>query len=86
MTGIQGQYDFELVFMPETMRNMPMGRGPMAGPPSGGGGEPSPSEPPAERAGSIYDSVQRYGLKLEPRKAPMEILVVDHIEKTPTEN
>ncbi len=84
MTGIQGQYDFDLVFSPETMRSMPGGmKGPMGPPP---GGERLPADAVAERAGSIYDSVQRYGLKLEPRKAPMEILVVDHIEKTPTEN
>jgi uncharacterized protein (TIGR03435 family) len=84
MTGIEGQYDFDLVFTPERTRGMAGGmRGPM---PPAGGGEPRPAEPPAERAGLIYDSVQRYGLKLEPRKAPMEILVVDHIEKTPTEN
>jgi uncharacterized protein (TIGR03435 family) len=25
-------------------------------------------------------------LKLEPRKAPMEILIVDHMERAPTEN
>jgi uncharacterized protein (TIGR03435 family) len=84
MTGIAGQYDFDLVFSPETMRNLPAAiRGPMAPP---GGGEHPPAEPPVERAGSIYDSVQRYGLKLEPRKAPMEVLVVDHIERAPTEN
>jgi uncharacterized protein (TIGR03435 family) len=84
MTGIEGLYDFDLVFSPETMRGMPGGaRGPM-GPPRGGD-QPS-GEPPAERAGSIYDSVGRYGLKLEPRKAPMEVLVVDHIEKAPTES
>lgn len=84
MTGIQGQYDFDLVFTPERTRNMPGGmRGPMA-PPSGG--DPLAAAPTPERAGSIYDSVQRYGLKLEPRKAPMEVLVVDRIEKTPTEN
>ena len=36
MTGIQGQYDFDLVFTPETVRGMPGGaRGPM--PPPGGG-------------------------------------------------
>lgn len=74
MTGIQGQYDFDLVFSPETMRGMP------------GGGDRPPTDAPAEPAGSIYDSVQRYGLKLEPRKAPMEVLIVDHIEKAPTEN
>jgi len=48
--------------------------------------EHAPSDAPAERAGSIDDSLQRYGLKLEPRKAPMEILIVDRIEKAPTEN
>jgi len=84
MTGIQGQYDFDLVFSPETVRSM---RGPGGGPmPPPGGGERPSSDALAERAGSIYDSVQRYGLKLEPRKAPMEVLIVDHLEKAPTEN
>jgi uncharacterized protein (TIGR03435 family) len=86
MTGIQGQYDFDLVFLPETTRGMPAAaRGAMPPPPPGESGRP-PSDAQAEGAGSIYDSVQRYGLKLEPRKAPMEVLVVDHIERTPTEN
>jgi uncharacterized protein (TIGR03435 family) len=99
MTGIRGQYHFDLVFSPETMRNMPgpaMSRGP--GPAGGGdrkpgadapagGGESRPgAEVPADAGGTIYDAVQRYGLKLEPRKAPMEILLVDQMEKTPTEN
>jgi len=74
MTGIDGEYDFDLVFSPETMR----GVGPGGAGPSG--------DASAEKAGSIYDSVQRYGLKLESRKAPMETVSVDHIEKVPTEN
>jgi uncharacterized protein (TIGR03435 family) len=79
MTGIEGQYDFDLVFSPETMRNVPKHGGePMPAP----GGDGAAADP----AASIYDSVQRYGLKLEPRKAAMEILTVDHIEKAPTEN
>jgi uncharacterized protein (TIGR03435 family) len=80
MTGIEGMYDFDLVFSPETMRLPGGGRGPM--PPGGG----EHADAPAEPAVSIYESVQKYGLKMEPRKAPMEILIVDHIEKTPTEN
>jgi uncharacterized protein (TIGR03435 family) len=83
MTGIQGQYDFDLGFSPETMRGARMG---MGGMPPPGGGEHPPADAPVERAGSIYDAVRPYGLKLEPRKAPMEILTVDHIERTPTEN
>jgi uncharacterized protein (TIGR03435 family) len=35
---------------------------------------------------SVYDSLERYGLKLELRKSPLEMLIVDHVEKTPTEN
>lgn len=94
MTGIKGLYDFDLVFSPETLHGMPAGvRAAMA--PAGGPG--GPGGPPAgasegsmpgtsDGSGSIFDSVDRYGLKLEARKAPMEILVVDRIEKTPTEN
>jgi uncharacterized protein (TIGR03435 family) len=43
-------------------------------------------EAQSSRAGTIHEAVQAYGLKLEPRKAQMEILVVDHIERQPTEN
>lgn len=50
------------------------------------GGEHPPADAPTEAAGSIYDAVGRYGLKLAPRKAPLEIVFVDHIERAPTEN
>jgi uncharacterized protein (TIGR03435 family) len=82
MTEIKGQYDFELVFAPETMRGVRV----MGGPPPAGGDRGAGDNAPAEPAESIFDAVQRYGLKLEPRKAPIEVLVIDHIEKTPTEN
>ena len=81
MTGIQGQYDFDLVFAPETMRGLP--RGPMPPP---GGERPQGAEPQPEQGASIFDAVAQYGLKLESRKGPLEILTIDHIEKTPTEN
>ncbi len=35
---------------------------------------------------SLTDAVQSMGLKLESRKAMVDQLIVDHIEKTPTEN
>lgn len=82
MTNIQGKYDFDMAFAPETINGMP--RPPM--PPGAGGDRPAGAESTAEPAPSIFEAVQKYGLKLEPRKAPMEVLTIDHIEKTPTEN
>lgn len=86
MTGIEGQYSFDLVFSPEALGGMPGGRGGPPMPPPGAADHPHSDAPPSESAGSIYESVQKYGLKLDPRKAPMEVLIVDQIERTPTEN
>ena len=82
MTGIKGQYDFDMTFAPEKMPALP--RPPMPPPP--GADRPANAETPGEQAQSVFDAVQKYGLKLEPRKAPLEVLTIDHIEKTPTEN
>jgi uncharacterized protein (TIGR03435 family) len=35
---------------------------------------------------SIFESIQKLGLRLEPRKLPMDLIVVDSIEKNPTAN
>ena len=35
---------------------------------------------------SLFDSLQKTGLRLEPRKAPLDVLVIDGALKTPTEN
>lgn len=35
---------------------------------------------------SVYRSVQQLGLKLQSSKAPVDTMVIDHLEKTPTEN
>jgi uncharacterized protein (TIGR03435 family) len=35
---------------------------------------------------TIFKTLEKLGLKLERTKAPVEILVVDHLEKSPTEN
>ena len=78
-TGIEGKYDFDLTFSPENMRGLRR-----MGPP--GESDRAPGEPPAEQAGSVYDAVAKYGLKLDPRKGPLETIIIDRLEKEPTEN
>jgi uncharacterized protein (TIGR03435 family) len=36
--------------------------------------------------GAIFQAVQQLGLKLDSRKVPVDTLIIDHIEKDPTEN
>jgi uncharacterized protein (TIGR03435 family) len=67
-TGLTGSWDFELTFAVE-------GRG---GP--GGGGPDAPAIDP--NAPSFFTAVQeQLGLKLESTKGPVEVLVIDAIEK-----
>ncbi len=44
----------------------------------------APPEDPA--GGSIFESIQSLGLRVEKDRAAIETLVIEHIEKTPTEN
>lgn len=35
---------------------------------------------------AIFQAIEKMGLKLDARKAPVDAIVVDHLEKTPTDN
>jgi len=59
------------------------GPGGSAGAPAGGMAEASD---PGGAGSTVYASVEKLGLKLEPRKAVVQQLVVTNAEKTPTEN
>ena len=46
-----------------------------------------PGDPPPDPAVIFMEAVQKdLGLRLEPRKAPVEVLVIDHMERRPIEN
>jgi uncharacterized protein (TIGR03435 family) len=86
MSGIEGQYDFDLLLSMDAIRAGRGGAVMAHGPAPSGDGPPSPAGAASEGVGTIHEAVQKYGLKLEPRRAPMEMIVVDHLEKTPIEN
>jgi uncharacterized protein (TIGR03435 family) len=74
-TGLQGVFDFTLDWEPDTDAQS-----------SGIDGAPPPSTDVRTRP-SIFTAIQeQLGLKLEPRKGPVEVIVIDHIDRTPTEN
>ena len=83
MTNLKGIYDFVLEFTPEDFRAM-MVRSAIAA----GVTLPPQALQLAESASgdSLFNAVEKLGLKLESRKAPVEVLVIDHAEKAPTEN
>ena len=56
-------------------------------PPPPGGAELHGLPDDGEPAPSLFTAVQeQLGLKLESRKAAIDLVIVDHVEKTPSEN
>src|SRR5205823_2839606 len=85
MTELTKNYDFTLDFVPEDgprmMRGMPP---PQMTDGGGAGGGPAVNEGGGP---TIFTAVQeQLGLKLDARKGPVDLLVIDTLEKVPTEN
>jgi bla regulator protein BlaR1 len=78
-TGLTGMYDYSLNWTPDDAPP------PMAGGPAGG--PPDNAPPPPDAGGpSLFTALQeQLGLKLEPEKGPVDVIVIDHIDK-PSEN
>ncbi len=78
-TGLTGKYDFKLQWTPDESQGPAL----PGGPPNGPNGAP----PPPESSGpSLFTAIQeQLGLKLQSEKAPVDVLVIEHVEK-PSEN
>jgi uncharacterized protein (TIGR03435 family) len=82
-TGLTADYDFTLEYAPDDTMRGPAGMMPPP-PDGGGGGAPAPSD---STGPSLMSALQeQLGLKLEPKKGPIDLLVIDSLEKVPTEN
>lgn len=83
MTGLKGNYDVTLNVNPEDAQTM-MIRAAM----NTGISLPPQALRLAEGGSiaSLLDSFEQLGLKLEARKAPLDVVVIDQASKTPTEN
>jgi uncharacterized protein (TIGR03435 family) len=83
MTELKGNYDFRMDFSPEDFGAM-MIRAAVAA------GVTLPPEAlklmDASNGDSLFNALETLGLKLERRKAPIEVMVIDHIEKSPSDN
>jgi uncharacterized protein (TIGR03435 family) len=89
-TGLTGTYvvavDLSIADLTAVARangfNVPAG-----GPGGGGSASSGPAPTDSDPAGSsIFSSIEKLGLKLQKEKAPMEVIIVDHMEKSPTDN
>jgi uncharacterized protein (TIGR03435 family) len=89
MTGLTGNYQVAFSFSLEDLINMARAQG-VAVPnlPAAASAAAMPADAASDPGGSssLVQAVQSMGLKLESRKAMVEQLVIDHVEKTPTEN
>ena len=86
-TDLKGLFDFTLQFSPEGL-NLP---GPLTvgPPPPGAGAAPvgpaGTSTAASDPVPSLFTAIQELGLRLESSKGPVQVLVIDSVQK-PTEN
>jgi uncharacterized protein (TIGR03435 family) len=81
-TGLSGRFDFNLKFNIASRI-----RGSVVGPPPIGAGVPAASDNVGAAGDNLFKALEtQLGLKLEKSKAKLSALVIQHVEKVPTEN
>jgi uncharacterized protein (TIGR03435 family) len=85
-TAMQGRYNFTFETSADDIAvKKPGPAGPDGGGAAKGDGGPAPS-PDSTPAPSLFTAIQKVGLRLEPRKAPLDFIVVEKGNRVPTEN
>jgi uncharacterized protein (TIGR03435 family) len=82
-TGLTGTYDIDLSWAPDPTIDRPSPFSEATRAASADAGADLPAAPTATVFTAIRDSL---GLRLEPRHGQVEMLVIDHVERVPTEN
>ena len=82
-TELKGEYMVSMGPIADIEAQQGMARAQAVSPAAGGALADEASDPAGAGAFAI---VQALGLKLDPRKPSLPLLVIDHLEKTPTEN
>jgi len=78
LTGLKGSYDFAITWAPIGRINASRGA-------DAAGGGSNASDPTGGL--TVFEAVDKYlGLKLAEQKYPMSVVVIDHVNRTPTEN
>jgi uncharacterized protein (TIGR03435 family) len=88
MTGLTGNYEVAVEISFADLMAMARSQGDAPPPPPSAAASASAAPVASDPGGgtSLYQSVKQLGLELEERRAPVTELVVDHVEKMPTEN
>jgi uncharacterized protein (TIGR03435 family) len=92
LTELKGTYNIDLEWVPDereggVLSKMRIMAAQAGGGGGGGGGEAAHAEASEPNGLSLFGALQeKLGLRLESRKSPVDILVVDSAEKVPTEN
>jgi uncharacterized protein (TIGR03435 family) len=84
-TGIEGQFNFHLEFTPDPGM-LTLGPPGMRPPNGGSAANPSSPQSPTGSGPDLFVGLrEQIGLKLSSEKAPVSVLIIDHVEK-PTAN
>jgi len=86
LTDLKGKYDIVMDIPMAEVMNVARRMGVAVPNQSGGADSGRPADAAEEPTGSIFTIVKSLGLKLEARKVPIDLIVIDKLDKTPTEN